>query len=62
MAGARLTPSMSSSLGLLAGTLEWEPCCGSKAITVDSGADRLDAVLAEIDLGVAAELAKAGMS
>lgn len=53
MAGARLTPSMSSSLGLLA---------GSKAITVDSGADRLDAVLAEIDLGVAAELAKAGMS
>ncbi len=53
-------------LGLLAGTLDQGTMLRAKAVAADlhdaSGDDRLDAVLAEIDLRVAVELAKAGMS
>jgi Class II flagellar assembly regulator len=53
-------------LGLLAGTLDHATMLRLKSVAVDlhdtSGDDRLDAVLAEIDLRVAVELAKAGMS
>ncbi len=53
-------------LGLLAGTLDQGTMLRLKAVAADlhdaSGDDRLDAVLAEIDLRVAVELAKAGLS
>src|ERR1700676_1704578 len=53
-------------LGLLAGTLDQATMLRLKAVAVDlhdaSGDDRLDQVLAEIDLRVAVELAKAGVS
>jgi hypothetical protein len=53
-------------LGLLAGTLDQATMLRLKAVAADlkpgSGDDRLDQVLAEIDLRVAVELAKAGMS
>jgi Class II flagellar assembly regulator len=53
-------------LGLLAGTLDQATMLRLKSIAVDlqdvSGDDRLDAVLAEIDLRVAVELAKAGIA
>jgi hypothetical protein len=53
-------------LGLLAGTLDHATMLRLKAVSADlqdaSGDDRLDQVLAEIDLRVAVELAKAGMS
>ncbi len=53
-------------LGLLAGTLDQATMLRLKSVAVDlqdvSGDDRLDAVLAEIDLRVAVELAKAGMA
>jgi len=53
-------------LGLVAGTLDRATMLRLKAVAADlhdsSGDDRLDAVLAEIDLRVAVELAKAGMS
>ena len=53
-------------LGLIAGTLDRATMLRLKSVAADlhdgSGDDRLDAVLAEIDLRVAVELAKAGMS
>ena len=53
-------------LGLLAGTLDQATMLRLKSVTADlkegSGDDRLDSVLAEIDLRVEVELAKAGMS
>jgi len=53
-------------LGLLAGTLDQATMLRLKAVAADlgdgSGDDRLDQVLAEIDLRVAVELAKAGLS
>jgi hypothetical protein len=53
-------------LGLLAGTLDQSTMLRLKSVAADlhdmSGDDRLDQVLAEIDLRVAVELAKAGMS
>jgi len=53
-------------LGLLAGTLDQAMLLRLKAVAVDlkdgSGDERLDQVLGEIDLRVAVELAKAGMS
>ncbi len=53
-------------LGLLAGTLDQATMLRLKAVAADlhdaSGDDGLDQVLAEIDLRVAVELAKAGMS
>jgi hypothetical protein len=53
-------------LGLLAGTLDQATMLRLKSVAADlhdaSGDDRLDAVMAEIDLRVAVELAKAGMS
>jgi hypothetical protein len=53
-------------LGLLAGTLDQSTMLRLKAVAADlhegSGDDRLDSVLAEIDLRVAVELAKAGIS
>jgi hypothetical protein len=53
-------------LGLLAGTLDRSTMLRLKSLAGDfqdgSGDDRLDAVLAEIDLRVAVELAKAGMA
>ncbi|MFZ0421631.1 MAG: flagellar assembly protein FliX [Xanthobacteraceae bacterium] len=53
-------------LGLLSGTLDRATMLRLKAMAADlhdgSGDDRLDQVLAEIDLRVAVELAKAGMS
>jgi hypothetical protein len=52
-------------LGLLAGTLDQGTLLRLKTVVADlkdgSGDDRLDGVLAEIDLRVAVELAKAGM-
>jgi len=52
-------------LGLLAGTLDHGTLLRLKSVAVDlkggSGDDRLDQVLAEIDLRVAVELAKAGI-
>jgi hypothetical protein len=52
-------------LGLLAGTLDQGTLLRLKTVAADlkdgSGDDRLDGVLAEIDLRVAVELAKAGM-
>ena len=53
-------------LGLLAGMLDQATMLRLKSVAADlhdaSGDDRLDAVMAEIDLRVAVELAKAGMS
>ena len=53
-------------LGLLAGTLDQATMLRLKSVAADlhdaSGDDRLDQVLAEIDLRVAVELAKSGMS
>ena len=53
-------------VGLLAGTLDQATMLRLKAVAVDlhdtSGDDGLDQVLAEIDLRVAVELAKAGIS
>ncbi len=53
-------------LGLLAGTLDQGTLLRLKTIATDfkdgSGDEKLDSVLAEIDLRVAVELAKAGMS
>jgi len=53
-------------LGLLVGTLDQAAMLRLKSVAVDlhqaSGDERLDQVLAEIDLRVAVELAKAGMS
>jgi hypothetical protein len=53
-------------LGLLAGALDQATMLRLKAVAGDlkdtSGDDRLDQVLAEIDLRVAVELAKAGIS
>jgi hypothetical protein len=53
-------------LGLLAGTLDQGTMLRLKAVSADlrdgSGDERLDQVLAEIDLRVAVELAKAGIS
>jgi hypothetical protein len=53
-------------LGLLAGTLDQGTLLRLKSLTTDfkdgSGDEKLDSVLAEIDLRVAVELAKAGMS
>ena len=53
-------------IGLLAGTLDQATMLRLKSAAADlhdtSGDDRLDHVLAEIDLRVAVELAKAGMS
>ena len=53
-------------LGLLSGTLDQATMLRLKAVAADlkegSGDARLDAVLAEIDLRVEVELAKAGMS
>jgi hypothetical protein len=53
-------------IGLLAGTLDRGTMLRLKSVSADlhdaSGDDRLDQVLAEIDLRVAVELAKAGMS
>ena len=53
-------------LGLLSGTLDQGTLLRLKSVAADlgdgSGDDNLDAVLAEIDLRVAVELAKAGMS
>ena len=52
-------------LGLLVGTLDQATLLRLKAVAADlkdgSGDDRLDQVLAEIDLRVAVELAKAGI-
>jgi hypothetical protein len=52
-------------LGLLAGTLDQGTLLRLKSVAADlkdgSGDNRLDGVLAEIDLRVAVELAKAGM-
>jgi len=53
-------------LGLLGGTLDQATMLRLKSVASDlkegSGDERLDAVVAEIDLRVAVELAKAGMS
>src|ERR1700726_5169543 len=53
-------------LGLLAGSLDQSTLLRLKSVAVDlkdgSGDEKLDSVLAEIDLRVAVELAKAGMS
>jgi Class II flagellar assembly regulator len=53
-------------IGLLAGTLDQSTMLRLKSAASDlrdgSGDDRLDQVLAEIDLRVAVELAKAGMA
>ncbi|HEX4408527.1 MAG TPA: flagellar assembly protein FliX [Xanthobacteraceae bacterium] len=53
-------------IGLLSGTLDQSTMLRLKAAATDlqdgSGDDRLDQVLAEIDLRVAVELAKAGIS
>jgi hypothetical protein len=53
-------------LGLLAGTLDQGTMLRLKSVAADlkegSGDERLDSVLAEIDLRVEVELAKAGMS
>ena len=53
-------------IGLLGGTLDQATMLQLKSVAADlhnaSGDDRLDQVLAEIDLRVAVELAKAGMS
>jgi Class II flagellar assembly regulator len=53
-------------LGLLAGTLDQGTLLRLKSVATDfkdgSGDEKLDSVLAEIDLRVAVELAKAGMS
>jgi Class II flagellar assembly regulator len=53
-------------MGLLAGTVDQATMLRLKSVAADlhesSGDDRLDQVLAEIDLRVAVELAKAGMS
>ncbi|HEX3938762.1 MAG TPA: flagellar assembly protein FliX [Xanthobacteraceae bacterium] len=53
-------------IGLLAGTLDQATMLRLKSVAVDlhdlSGDGRLDQVLAEIDLRVAVELAKAGLS
>jgi hypothetical protein len=53
-------------VALLAGTLDQATMLRLKAVAADlhgtSGDDRLDQILAEIDLRVAVELAKAGMS
>jgi hypothetical protein len=53
-------------LGLLAGTLDQGTLLRLKSIAADlqdgSGDDRLDGVLAEIELRVAVELAKAGIA
>jgi len=53
-------------LGLLSGTLDQATMLRLKAVATDlhdgSGDDRLDQVMAEIDLRVAVELAKAGLS
>lgn len=53
-------------LGLLGGTLDQATMLRLKSVATDlkegSGDERLDAVVAEIDLRVAVELAKAGMS
>ena len=53
-------------LGLLAGTMDQGTLLRLKSVAADlkdgSGDERLDGVLAEIDLRVAVELAKAGMS
>jgi hypothetical protein len=53
-------------LGLLAGTLDQSTLLRLKSVTADlqdgSGDDRLDAVLGEIELRVAVELAKAGFA
>ncbi len=53
-------------LGLLAGTLDQATMLRLKSVAAElasgSGDDRLDGVLAEIDLRVAVELAKAGLS
>ena len=55
-----------SELGLLAGTLDQGTLLRLKSLATDfkdgSGDEKLDSVLAEIDLRVAVELAKAGMS
>jgi hypothetical protein len=53
-------------IGLLSGSLDQSTLLRLKSVAVDlkdsSGDDGLDAVLAEIDLRVAVELAKAGIS
>jgi hypothetical protein len=53
-------------LGLLSGTLDQGTLLRLKSVATDlgdgSGDDKLDSVLAEIDLRVAVELAKAGIS
>ncbi len=53
-------------LGLLSGTLDQATMLRLKSVAADlkegSGDERLDAVVAEIDLRVAVELAKAGIS
>jgi len=53
-------------LGLLAGTLDQGTLLRLKSLATDfrdgSGDEKLDSVLAEIELRVAVELAKAGMS
>lgn len=53
-------------LGLLAGTLDQGTLLRLKSVAADlqdgSGDDRLDSVLAEIELRVAVELAKAGVA
>lgn len=53
-------------LGLLGGTLDQATMLRLRSVTADlkdsSGDDRLDQVLAEIDLRVEVELAKAGMA
>lgn len=53
-------------LGLLGGTLDQATMLRLKSVATDlkegSGDERLDAVMAEIDLRVAVELAKAGIS
>jgi hypothetical protein len=53
-------------LGLLAGTVDQGTLLRLKSVAADfkdgSGDEKLDSVLAEIDLRVAVELAKAGMS
>ncbi len=53
-------------LGLLAGTLDQATMFRLKSVAADlhdgSGDDRIDQVLAEIDLRVAVELAKAGIA
>jgi len=53
-------------LGILSGTLDQSTMLRLKSVAADlhdgSGDDRLDVVLAEIDLRIAVELAKAGMA